>query len=190
MTSSTVFDGVERRGGRCRSPRRPARRACRAPRRASGGSARARSASRGPCRAARCPSPRRRPGRATRGAADRRWSRPSRSRPCSHGSTRGERIGDDVRGRVGDAVERAASAPARERRAAAQRVGLRAAPSAVGRRQTSCEVAMAQPQIASAGTSIQRRSFQLCQRRLDQLHALGAFGAASTCTARSRRRGG
>ena len=50
-------------------------------RRASGGSARARSASRGPCRAAPCPSPRRRRGRATTGAADRRSSRPSRARP-------------------------------------------------------------------------------------------------------------
>ena len=82
-----VFAVVEVPGGRCRSPRRRARRARRAPRRASGGSARARSASRGPCRAARCPSPRRRRGPATTGAGGRRWSRPSRPRHCSHGST-------------------------------------------------------------------------------------------------------
>ena len=47
---------------------------------ASAGSARARSASRAPCRAARCPSPRRRRSRATTGGGGRRASRPSRRR--------------------------------------------------------------------------------------------------------------
>ena len=71
-----------------------------------GGSARAPPASRGPCRAAPCPSPRRRRGRATRDSAGRRSCGPSRSPASSQGSCAGERVGHDVRGRVGDAWKR------------------------------------------------------------------------------------
>ena len=57
-----------------------------AQRRANAGSAPARHASRAPCRAARCPSPRRRRGRDPRDSDGRRWSCPSRSPSSSHGS--------------------------------------------------------------------------------------------------------
>ena len=65
---------------RCRRRSRSARRESPARRRACAGSVPARSASPSPCRAARCPSPRRRRGRATRDGAGNPWWCPSRSR--------------------------------------------------------------------------------------------------------------
>ena len=78
-----VVDGDARapaRDGRCRRRSRSARRESPSRHRGCGGSARARSASPGPCRAARCPSLRRRRARATTDAGGTRWCAPSRSR--------------------------------------------------------------------------------------------------------------
>ena len=67
--------------------------------------------SRNPCRAAKCPSPRRCGSRATRDDGERPSSRPNRPRRRAHGSVMPKRIGDDMGRGIGDA--RLNCAPAR-----------------------------------------------------------------------------
>ena len=133
-----------------------------------GGSAPARSASRGPCRAARCPSPRRRRGRGPTGGGGRRACASQSIAGVEPGIVVGERVGDDMRRGVGDAREVAR----RARRASGtgsprELVALDRAVAAAGR-----STAMAQN--SSSGTSSQRRSAQDLQAELGELHALGA----------------
>ena len=77
---------LHRRDGRCRRRRTPARRPSPWPPAPSAGSVPARSASPAPCRAARCPSLRRRRGRGPRHARETRWCGPSRSPRSATGS--------------------------------------------------------------------------------------------------------
>ena len=103
-----VVDGHARRPARddrCRRRRRSARRESPSRRRGCGGSVRATSASPCPCRAARCPSPRRRRGRGPEVVAEGDGALPV-DRGVEPGIGVGQRIGDDMRGRIGDAVER------------------------------------------------------------------------------------
>ena len=119
------------------------------------------SASRGPCRAAPCPSPRRRRGRATRDAGGRRCVASQSIAASSHGSLLGQRIGDDVRRRERDAVP----AGARHARPRGDGLAARGSSEAASRSGRRCGQVDARHRCASlqlsAGTSIQRRSRQL-----------------------------
>ena len=93
-------------------------------------------------------------------------SRPSRRAAVEPRIDRGERVGDDVRRGVGDAVEAGASAGGVARRGSRSAQGA-SAPSATRQadRQAHGDVVVLDvleaAQSASGGTSIQRRSFQL-----------------------------
>ena len=122
MTSSTSPAEAGRTGtsDRCRRRRRRRRPASLRPRRRAPDQLAARSASRGPCRAARCPSLRRQRSRATTDGAETRASRPSRSRRrATDRSRHADR--DDVRCREGDAVPLRGAPRAAPRRGIAQR---------------------------------------------------------------------
>ena len=75
--------------------------------RPSAGSVPARSASPAPCRAARCPSLRRRRGRESQTCSRNAMVRSQSIAACQPRIVVGERIGHHMRGREGDAVERA-----------------------------------------------------------------------------------
>ena len=164
-------------GARAASDHAPGRRASASERRISSSDA----ASRAPCRAARCPSPRRHRSRATTDDGERRAWRPSRS-PRRATDRLGERIGDDVRGRVGNAVEAGARGAARDHVRRSRSVY---APRAVGVRQPDVV-------IARLAQAVQRRHVEPAalaparKAELGELHALGAFeqvqrnGAPST----------
>ena len=112
------------RADRCRSRRRSGRPADHECPPACGGSAPALRASPGPCRAGRCPSPRRCRARGRADAADRPGWRTSRSR-LPRSDRAAQRVGHDMCRGEGDAIELARLGRGRQR-VAGEAVGLEA----------------------------------------------------------------